>query len=280
MGEPDRFANDRLAGRYMAYQMASNSEIALAMLEATSSECTFTHAITAGDFDDDGRDDALVFNGTCDSTAGMYTFEYMSVVGGDGTELWGQSSVYGGWWIDDIPAVPVDDLDGDGKRDVIVISRSYDSTTDEYTASVDVRRGYDGNIIWSQSNRGEDVWMKTDYYNWYWWYQDFDGDNLYDPLITTGILIDYTEVPTRVCAVKGISGASLWCEPSSETPTPPPVTGDLNGDDAITPADAVIALEIVVSGDYNNDADVNDDGVVNSLDVLMILQAALGAITL
>ncbi len=41
----------------------------------------------------------------------------------------------------------------------------------------------------------------------------------------------------------------------------------------------MIALEIVISGDYNDDADVNDDGVVNSLDVLMILQAVIGAIT-
>jgi len=139
---PDRFANDRLAGRYMACQRVDNSDMEFAMLEVTSSECIFTHAITAGDLNGDGRDDALVFNGTYNSTTRMYTFEYMSVVGGDGTELWGQSSVYDGWW-DDIPAVPVDDLDGDGKRDVIVISRSYNSTTDECTASVEVRRGYE-----------------------------------------------------------------------------------------------------------------------------------------
>ena len=162
---------------------------------------------------------------------------------------------------------------------MITESKSYDSTTDGYAASVDVRRGYDGNIIWSQSITGEDVWIKTDYYNWYWRYQDFDGDKLYDLLVTTGIFVDYTEIPTRVCAVKGSSGTSLWCEPSSGS-SMPPATGDLNGDDVITPADAVVALEIVISGDYNDDADVNDDGVVNSLDVLMILQAVIGAVTL
>ncbi len=58
------------------------------------------------------------------------------------------------------------------------------------------------------------------------------------------------------------------------------MTGDLNGDDAITPADAVIALNIIASGNYNEDVDVNGDGVTNSLDALMILRAAVDAITL
>ena len=90
------------------------------------------------------------------------------------------------------------------------------------------------------------------------------------------------EIPTSVCAVKGNAGTSLWCESSSGSVTPPAQSpnGDLNGDDAITPADAVIVLDIIVSGDHNDDADVNDDGVVNSLDALMVLQAAIGAITL
>ena len=83
------------------------------------------------------------------------------------------------------------------------------------------------------------------------------------------------DIPTKVCAVKGNDGTSLWCKPSA-----PPVTGDLNGDGKLTPVDAVIALDITVSGDYNKNADVNDDGVVNSLDVLMILQAAANSITI
>ena len=58
------------------------------------------------------------------------------------------------------------------------------------------------------------------------------------------------------------------------------MTGDLNGDGKLTPADAVIALNIAVSSDYNKNADVNDDGTVNSLDVLMILQAAASSITI
>ena len=59
-----------------------------------------------------------------------------------------------------------------------------------------------------------------------------------------------------------------------------PLRGDLNGDDALTPADAAIALQIAVGGSASCDvamlaaADVSGDGVVTSLDALMILQAA------
>ena len=61
--------------------------------------------------------------------------------------------------------------------------------------------------------------------------------------------------------------------------------GDLNRDNQITPADAVIALEIA-TGSRPCDtatlaaADVSDDGRVTSLDALMILQAGTGAMTL
>jgi len=43
-------------------------------------------------------------------------------------------------------------------------------------------------------------------------------------------------------------------------------------------ADAVIALEMAVRGEYSADADVNNDWHVTSLDALMILQAAAGSI--
>ncbi|MEA3325612.1 MAG: dockerin type I domain-containing protein [Euryarchaeota archaeon] len=63
--------------------------------------------------------------------------------------------------------------------------------------------------------------------------------------------------------------------------TEPPITGDLNGDDQLTPADAVIALKMAAGCcEPTTAADVSSDGVVNSLDALMILQAAVGAITL
>jgi hypothetical protein len=63
--------------------------------------------------------------------------------------------------------------------------------------------------------------------------------------------------------------------------TKPPITGDLNGDGRLTPADAVIALKMAAgSCEPIAAADVSSDGMVNSLDALMILQAAAGLITL
>ena len=59
------------------------------------------------------------------------------------------------------------------------------------------------------------------------------------------------------------------------------VTGDLNGDGALTTADAAIALQMAVGARTpTTAADVSGDGVVTSLDALMILQAAAGSIEL
>ena len=56
--------------------------------------------------------------------------------------------------------------------------------------------------------------------------------------------------------------------------------GDLNSDGCITPADTAIALGLAASDVYDPAADMSDDGKVTSIDALMILQAAAGAIEL
>ena len=56
--------------------------------------------------------------------------------------------------------------------------------------------------------------------------------------------------------------------------------GDLNGDGAITSADAVIVLQMAVRGEYDALADVNGDDSVTSLDALMIIQVAADRITI
>ncbi|HIE30837.1 MAG TPA: hypothetical protein EYP67_00425 [Methanosarcinales archaeon] len=52
--------------------------------------------------------------------------------------------------------------------------------------------------------------------------------------------------------------------------------GDLDGDGNLTTSDALAALMIAASGVHQKGADVNGDSRVNSVDALMILQAASG----
>nr|QNO45963.1 hypothetical protein EBOGGPCF_00008 [Methanosarcinales archaeon ANME-2c ERB4]QNO46085.1 hypothetical protein FAKCHJAF_00022 [Methanosarcinales archaeon ANME-2c ERB4]QNO48840.1 hypothetical protein LEJCPHKL_00009 [Methanosarcinales archaeon ANME-2c ERB4] len=59
-----------------------------------------------------------------------------------------------------------------------------------------------------------------------------------------------------------------------------PQKGDLNHDNEITPADAAIALRLAATGAHDDTTDVSGDGRVTSLDALMILKAAAGAISL
>ncbi|OEU53741.1 MAG: hypothetical protein BA871_04510 [Desulfuromonadales bacterium C00003096] len=54
----------------------------------------------------------------------------------------------------------------------------------------------------------------------------------------------------------------------------PQLLGDLNCDGIVTPADAVIALQMAARGEYLPDADANCDDKVTSLDALLILQTA------
>ncbi|MCK4810716.1 MAG: PQQ-binding-like beta-propeller repeat protein, partial [Methanosarcinales archaeon] len=59
------------------------------------------------------------------------------------------------------------------------------------------------------------------------------------------------------------------------------MTGDANHDGTIDTADVVLALQMAVGAvPPNEEADVNHDGAVTSLDALMIMQAVAGAITI
>ncbi|RLG25528.1 hypothetical protein DRN76_02675 [Methanosarcinales archaeon] len=59
-----------------------------------------------------------------------------------------------------------------------------------------------------------------------------------------------------------------------------PIPGNVNGDGGLTTADATIALQMAVRGEYSEVADVSGDRAVTSLDALMILQAVANNITL
>lgn len=233
------------------------------------------------DLDDDSNDEVIVDSWSYNSTTGDTTAT-VTARDGDTINVFWSDSIAGP--NASVSASSYGDLDGGGKDDVVV-TQSCDSGTGNTTASVYAKKDSTDTVLWGDSVTGKGVWMETNYYAG--WCPDpcFDDDNLCDLLLTTGTSVDSMyfgsiNVPTRVCAVKGSSGTHLWCESSASSEPEPPATGDLNGDGAITPADAVIALNIVVSGNYGEDADVNGDGVTNSLDASMILQAAAGVITL
>ncbi len=240
------------------------------------------------DLNGDGKSDVIAISEVTDPATNETTITLHAKRGDTGIDFWNQEAT--GVNIT-LSAYSHCDFNSDGKDDVIVESEDRDSGDAKDTATISVKNGETGTELWSQTVTGKGVWIDDDRYNYYLRDHDSDCDGSEDLLITTGVSIDTyiygmyfgsTKIPTRVCAVKGSSGTPLWCEPSSGSSTPPAQqpSGDLNGDDAITPADAVVALEIVISGNYNDAADVNDDGVVNSLDVLMIMQAVIGAITL
>jgi hypothetical protein len=238
----------------------------------------YTHC----DLNGDDKSDAIAISEVTNPVTDETTITVHAKRGDTGVDFWNQEAT--GVNIT-LSAYSYCDFNSDGKDDVIVESKDCDSDDEENTATISVKNGETGTELWIRTVTGEGVWIDNDYCNYYMSDQDFDGDDLEDLLITTGTSVDVmyvgsTEIPTSVCAVKGNSGTPLWCEPSASSEPEPPATGDLNGDDAITPADAVIALNIIASGNYNEDVDVNGDGVTNSLDALMILQAAVGAITL
>lgn len=230
---------------------------------------TDMYYMQAGDLNRDGADDLLFYERSYDASTDTYLPTGVSAVNGrDGFALWTKTRS-GENYID---ALPAGDLNGDGGEDVVVYNinyGSYDSGLDEFHVdAISAVNGSDGSALWSKSCR-ENTWIDA-------WYVgetgDLDADGTDDVLVCTYIYnsISDRHILTIVSAVRGEDGSVLWSKSA--------LRGDLNFDGALSPVDAVIALQMAVSGECCPDADVSGDGVVTSLDAMMILQAAAGAI--
>ena len=126
---------------------------------------------------------------------------------------------------------------------------------------------------------GRDVWLvKTDLDGKEVWNITFGGTD-YDEAHSIQQTVDGGYIVGGETKSYGAGKYDFWLiKVAAEESTSK--KGDLNGDNEITSADAAIALSMAVCGKYDPATDVSDDGRVTSLDALMILQAAAGAVSL
>ena len=232
---------------------------------------TEMYCMQAGDLNGDDRDDLLFYEYIYDTSTDTYLATDVSAVKGqDGSTLWTKTRS-GGNYID---ALPAGDLNGDDGEDVAIYNvnyGSYDPNLGEfYVDAISAVNGINGSASWSKSCR-ENTWIDA-------WYVgdtgDLDADGTDDVLVCTYIhnSISDQHILTIVSAVRGGDGSVLWSKSA--------LRGDLDFDGALSPVDAVIALQMAVSGECCPDADVSGDGAVTSLDAMMILQAAVGNIVI
>ncbi|HIE32302.1 MAG TPA: hypothetical protein EYP67_08030 [Methanosarcinales archaeon] len=220
----------------------------------------------ASDLNGDGADDLLFGEFIYDVPTDMYFITDISAARGqDSSFIWtktrsGTNFIY---------ALPAGDLNGDGAVDVVVYDEnysSYDPDLDEiYVDIISAVKGSDGSVLWNKSSQ-EKRWIDA----WYVGYTgDFDGDGADDVLVCTYIYNSPGDryILTIISAVRGDDGRILWSKSA--------LRGDLDSDGNISYTDAMLALQIAVSGEYEPAADVSNDGYVTSLDALMILHAAV-----
>jgi len=99
------------------------------------------------------------------------------------------------------------------------------------------------------------------------------GNDYLDMRVVTGVTGNHGDENTCNTTYNYNDDGTTCCTYSCGTL---PLKGDLNGDDEVTSADAAIALQMAVRGEYSEGADVSGDHRITSLDALMIMQAAAG----
>ena len=155
-------------------------------------------AQVAGDLDGNGTADALVLERKQDA------YRVIAKRGENGSHLWEEdmNAEAGGPIVSGSPeAWAIDDLDGDGKPEVVVTWA--ESGGVEWTSVMIVKRGYDGHHLWKQSHTGtfpEVYWIDTD---------DLNGDGKRDMVLFV-LMGPYGIRTGTVIAKRGYDGHHLW----------------------------------------------------------------------
>jgi hypothetical protein len=234
----------------------------------TSDSVTSSPAL--GDIDGDGDIEIVV--GSTD--AKVYAWHH------DGSNVT-EWPITTGYYVKSSPALG--DIDGDGDIEVVVGSRDKNVYVWDCSGTYNLN-----NIEWGTFHhdvRHTGLYEKKPPKKEGWLYESPTNGTVH-PGNQTNITVTFntTGLPfgkysANITIISNDPDENWVIIPVQLTVTPSQ-KGDLNGDGEITPADAAIALQLVVSGEYHHAADVSGDGQVTSLDALMILQAAAGAINL
>jgi hypothetical protein len=150
------------------------------------------------DLDCDGKTDVLV--GTRVGPPENKTATLTAKIGHNGTHLWAQNiSGYDAYMEVD----PVDDLDCDGKTDVLVEIEV--GPREATNATLIAKRGHDGYHLWEESLAGEDAYVSGRGVD------DLDCDDKTDVLVRTELGPEEDRTAT-LAARKGVDGRLFWRE--------------------------------------------------------------------
>jgi hypothetical protein len=153
------------------------------------------------DLNGDGLKDVIVNTQNYDPASGLYTYKLLAKNGSNGATLWNHSirgiSAY-------LSGSQVDDLNGDGLKDVLVNTQNYDPDTGIYTNSVVAKNGPDGSILWSQSINGSSVYLNG------YTVDDINGDGLKDVFLSARRYDQAAGMYSSLKAKNGSNGATLW----------------------------------------------------------------------